>query len=236
VHPVATGPKPRIYELRTGGTDDEQSDARTGRYAIEEPYELRVGPVQIIDPDHDRPIRGKTAEITPPGMRQRLEALGRAEAEQPLINENAGAVRDCRDSVGTQTGVGDHRPAPRVDRFHRRLSEVARKKLVERGLCSELRAGSTSRAKDVCLSAESADELLGGPRLPLARRRDEERKDGVARPRTFESCSEKFELSSSPNKGRPRCETGLSPHQSRDRYGPDALKVALATTDERGCR
>ena len=88
-HPIATGSSCGILELGTGRTDDEDRSPRLGGDAIKETNELRIGPMEVVDPDDDRAIGSERAEITSPRARERFETLGRTEADESRIDENA---------------------------------------------------------------------------------------------------------------------------------------------------
>ena len=53
----------RLEELRAGGADDEQRRvARRVGEVLEELEQGRLGPVDVLDHDHERPVAGETLE------------------------------------------------------------------------------------------------------------------------------------------------------------------------------
>src|SRR2546430_9715222 len=114
--------------------------------------------MEIIVPHYDRPVCAETAEVTPPCAGESFEALDRAKAQQPLIDEDASAVRERRHGVRAQPRVCDQIPGPAFDHADRRLPEIVCQDLVKRRLRPELRARSAARAKDVRRPADTAYE------------------------------------------------------------------------------
>ena len=135
--------------------------------------------MEVVDPDHDGPIRSEAPEVSPPAARERLEPFGGAQTQKTLIDDDAGPVRECRDGIRLVGRLRHQFRDPTLDRLQRRLPEIAREDLMERGLYPELSSGAAASAKDVSLAFSGDEELLRCPRLSLAGRRDEQGKDGL---------------------------------------------------------
>ena len=92
VQPITTRSYSGLRELRTGGREHKDRNPRTRRDAFEKTNELRVGPVKVVDPDHDRAVFSEGAEISPPAGRECLEPLGGTQAQEPAPCASAAAV------------------------------------------------------------------------------------------------------------------------------------------------
>jgi len=83
-------------ELRPGGADNEQRQVQAECESIEELHDLGVGPVEVVDPEHDRSRARERGEITPPGIGDLILSLSARQRGQLTADAQTGAVRDGR--------------------------------------------------------------------------------------------------------------------------------------------
>ena len=86
---------PPLEELRPSGADDEQRHAgRPVGQVVDEVEQAVVGPVQILEHEHERPLLGQRLEQAPPGRERLVAAVARVLARRAETNERAQETAD----------------------------------------------------------------------------------------------------------------------------------------------
>src|SRR5262249_38970356 len=64
------GAQPRLRrELGPGGAQDQDRQVRAESQPVQEVHDLGLGPVQVLDPQEERPLPGEGAEVAAPAVR-----------------------------------------------------------------------------------------------------------------------------------------------------------------------
>ena len=179
---------PSLEQLRPGAADDEQRDAaQPVDELVDEVEQAVVGPVQVLEDEHERPLLGERLEEAPPGG-ERLAAAVSAEAASrpPGRRAGAGATRPSAASRsvieraldgGVQLlgrfdlGVLLEDPGLRLDDLRERP---------ERDAVAVGEAASLAPGDELGVGVDDALELVDEPALSHARDRDE--RDELRRP------------------------------------------------------
>src|SRR5207245_5032876 len=110
-----------------GPKEEEPSLAREGQ-PIEQPDELRFGPMEVLDPDHDEPVAGERFQIPPPAVSDLVLAFDRIR-RQDVRPAEAGAVREHGPDAHPRPEAGQEVARPRRDAVQSDLLEVTRQDL-----------------------------------------------------------------------------------------------------------
>lgn len=240
-HPIGGEAQPSgAAKFWTCSRDDKQRQIDAEREPIQEPDQLAVGPVHVLDPHDQRPHPGERPEVAKPSVRDLVPSLVERAGGELRAARDAGAVTDRRRDTRSLGRVGEAL-GHSGDQVLPAMIERACEELTERRVGSRLVAGAAARHKNASIVPVTRDEFLDQPRLALARRASHEGERALPRACPVERVAQLLVLDVASDEHRARA-IGRNAH-SRERARPsraDALELALAEVGEFsqvfGCR
>ena len=178
--------RPHVEEVGARGAEDEDRRvARRRGHVLDQVEQRRVGPVEVVDDEHERPRRGERLEEPPerPGG-----LVGRAAAV--ALADRAG------DEPGREVAV----PVVREELVE--VADVAHD-VCERQVGDAFAVRGAAADDDPRLVGERVEQLPREPRLADPGRADDRgERGGAARDRVVEGRAERRELVAAPDEGR----------------------------------
>jgi hypothetical protein len=197
--------------------------------------DLAIGPVEILDPQHERIRPGQHAEVPAPAVDDLVLTLPHRQPRQLGARHEPGAVSERGRHAMSLRGVRQQRRQAGRQILEGHRGPPGRQELPEGAARLGLAGRAAPRLDHPRRPAESGDELLDQPGLPLPGRAGHEGEDGSPRPRAGEGEPQHGELGlAAHERHATRGARPGEPHEPPRGDRPQPLQLDLAQADEVG--